>query len=313
VTADKNEKYIVRKPIYETGSAEKNRQGPLMTYISNKQIPGADHYVQMRWIKGMPQPNPRIHEHVHDFDEIILYWGGNYEVPQVLGGEIECYIGGEPITFNTTTGIYIPRGTPHGPVTWKKFDFPHLQINLMLGCGNREEAWGKSGIYVPKNNLPRKTKKFDYEQYVVRSPMREAGGKFKQGRQSPTMTHISGVQIPGVKVYIEAGWIWGVVDHSLPEMSHPNFEEIVLHFGSDPENPEDLGAEMDFNIGGEPKTFTSTFGVFLPKGVVHGPLTFKEARKPYVEMAIMLGAGNVKEGWQGSWRNRDSKEENKQE
>ena len=296
------ERYIVRKPIYKTSNGVKNVQCPAMTFISKKQIPEASYYVQLEWIKGVPEPNPHIHEHVHNFDEIILYWGGNYDIPQVLGGEIEYYIGGQPICFNTTTGIFIPKGTPHGPATWKKYEFPHMQMSLILGCGNYEEAWAKSGIDENKEELPHKTANFDYEQYAIRSPMREAGGRFKYGRQSPTMTYMSGVQIPGVKVYIEFGWIWGVVDRSLPEMSHPNFDEIVLHIGGDPENPEDLGAEMDFNIGGEPKTFNTSFGVFIPKGLNHGPLTFREAKKPYIEMAIMLGAANVKEGWQDSFK-----------
>jgi quercetin dioxygenase-like cupin family protein len=72
----------------------------------------------------------------------MIHWGGNPEIPQVLGGEIEFYIGGQPITFNTTTGIFIPKGTPHGPMTWKKFEFPHIQMNLILGSGSYEEAWG---------------------------------------------------------------------------------------------------------------------------------------------------------------------------
>jgi len=32
---------------------------------------------------------------------------------------------------------------------------------------------------------------------VVRSPMREAGAEFVKGRTSPTMTYMSGVQVPG--------------------------------------------------------------------------------------------------------------------
>ena len=126
------EKFAVRTPIREAGyPGVKGRQHPTMTFMSEKQT-GAPYYIELGWIYDIPTPNPHIMEHVHDYDEIVLHWGGDYKRPQVLGGEIEFYIGGQPITFNTTTGIFIPAGTPHGPLTWKKFEFPHVEMAMML-------------------------------------------------------------------------------------------------------------------------------------------------------------------------------------
>jgi hypothetical protein len=31
--------------------------------------------------------------------------------------------------------------------------------------------------------------------------------------------------------------------------------------------------------------------------MAHGPLVWHEVRRPHIEMAIMLGAGTLKEGW----------------
>ena len=295
------EKYAARKPLYETCPDVKNRQSPVMTLMSSAQVPEAGYYATVGWITGIPEPNPHAFEHVHDHDEIIIFWGGNHEVPQVLGGEIEFYIGGQPITFNTTTGMFIPKGTPHGPVTWKKFDFPHLQMNLVLGAGDRQAAWGKSGIDVPKKELPKKTAAFDYEQYVIRSPMREAGGGFKKGRQTPTMTYMSSTQINVANCYIEFGWIWDKVEPGIPEMAHKKYDEIVLHVGGDPDNPEDLGADLQFGMGHEPIVFDTTFGMYIPRGLAHGPLIWKEVRKPHIEMAIMLECGTMAEGWSDSF------------
>ena len=151
------EKYVVRKPLYEAFGGTKNRQSPTMTMISNKQIPGCNYYMEPGWIYGIPDPNPSLHEHAHDFDEIVMHMGGDYRTPQVLGGEVEFYVGGQPITFNTSTAFYLPKGTPHGPVIWKKFQFPHLQMAIMCGTGSAGEAWGTSGIHDSKNmSCPRK-------------------------------------------------------------------------------------------------------------------------------------------------------------
>lgn len=295
------ERYAVRKPIYEAGPGVKNRQSPTMTFMSAKQVPEANYYIELGWIFGIPDPNPHIYEHVHDYDEIVLHWGGNPEIPQVLGAEIEFYIGGQPITFNTTTGIFIPAGTPHGPLTWKKFEFPHIEMAMMLGTGDPFKGWGKSGIKEPKKELPKKTTRFDYEQYVIRSPMREAGRGFKKGRQSPTMTYMSSTQINIAKYYIEFGWIWDVVEPSIPAMVHKKYDEIVLHIGGDPEHPEDLGGVMQFGMGDDLLTFDTSYAMYIPKGLKHGPLIWNKVEKPFIEMAIMLGCGTMQEGWGDSF------------
>jgi hypothetical protein len=295
------EKYAVRKPIYEAGAGYKGRQSPTMTFMSGKQVPEANYYVELGWIYETPEPNPHIFEHVHDYDEIVLHWGGDPEVPQDLGGEIEFYIGGQPITFNTTTGIFIPAGTPHGPLTWKKFRFPHVEMAMMLGTGDPFKGWGESGIQEPKQTLPKKTAKFDFEQYVIRSPMREAGRNFSKGRQSPTMTYMSHTQINVANYYIEFGWIWDVVEPAIPAMIHKKFDEIVLHIGGDPKNPEDLGADMHFGMGDDMLSFNTSYGMYVPRGLKHGPLTWDRVRKPHIEMAIMLGCPTLQEGWGDSF------------
>ncbi|MFA5308548.1 MAG: hypothetical protein WC370_03560 [Dehalococcoidales bacterium] len=291
---DQFEKYVVSKPLYESGAGYKGRQSPAMTLLSRKQVPEANTYVEVSWIKGKPESNPHSVEQSHDYDEIIIYWGRDSAKPQVLGGEIEAYIGGQPITFNTTTGIFIPKGTPHGPFTWKKFQEPHLEMFMVLGTGDPLKEWGKGGKAATK---PAQKAPYDYEQYVIRSPMRESPGAISgQGRQSPTMTYMSETQISGVKTYIEFGWIWKITD-TIQEMKHDNFDEIVMHIGNDPDNPEDLGADMTFGLGGGEKRFNTNYAMFIPRGMAHGPLIWHEVRRHHIEMAIMLGAGTLKEGW----------------
>lgn len=299
-----NEKYVVRKPLYEAGGGVKGRQSPTMTFMSEKQT-GAPYYIELGWIYDIPDPNPHIMEHVHEYDEIVLHWGGDYKRPQVLGGEIEFYIGGQPITFNTTTGIFIPAGVPHGPLTWKKFEFPHIEMAMMLGTGDLARGWGSSGIKEGKSTPPKKDKDFDYEQYVIRSPMREAGGNFTSGRQSPTMTYMSRTQINVANYYIEFGWIWDKVVPGIPKMVHDSLDEIVIHIGGDPENPEDLGADMEFGMGDDLLQFNTSYGMWIPSGVIHGPLNWHEVRKPHIEMAIMLGGGTLMEGWGDSFFGED--------
>jgi hypothetical protein len=294
------EKYAVRKPIYRADYPHiKGRQAPPMTFLSSAQIPEANFYIEMGWIHGIPEPNPYTSEQVLDYDQIVLYIGMNPDTPQDLGGIVEFYLGGQPIVFNTTTSVFIPKGTPYGPLTWKEFHRPHIQLSMALGTG--DPYAGSTRNIESKNDAPAKTRNFDYEQYVIRSPMREAGPNYVEGRQNPTMTYMSRTQINMVNNYIEFGWIWAVPDPPIPRMRHDGFEEIVLHIGSDPDNPEDVGGTLQFGVGDDLIEFNTNHCVYLPKGMDHGPLIWKEVRKPLLELAMMLGAGTLAEGWENSF------------
>ena len=128
-----------------------------MTYISSKLVPDVPYYIELGWIYDKPEPH--IFEHTLDYDRIILHWGGEMDTPQDLGATIEYYIGGQQITFNTTTGMFIPKGTPIGPVTWKEFKYPHIMMNFILGTGD-PAVLANSGISTPKSNQPEKKDKF---------------------------------------------------------------------------------------------------------------------------------------------------------
>jgi hypothetical protein len=138
----KYEKNVIRKPIYEVGRniVVKGRQLPSMTYMSNELVPGCNVYVEFSWIWDVPQPNPLLLEHYHDYDQIGLHIGSDPNNPEDLGGEFEIGIGGEPFTINTTHSLYLPKGLKHGPMTWKRVDRPVLEMTIVLGAGTVEAA-----------------------------------------------------------------------------------------------------------------------------------------------------------------------------
>ncbi len=133
---------LVTKPIYEVSAGEvKGRQYPTMTLMSNNLVPGSNTYIELGWIWAMPEPNPHILEHSHaEYGEIVLHIGSDPNNPEDLGAEIEFTVGGEPLVFDRTSALFVPAGVKHGPVTWKKFRRPHLQMAMVLGAGSLKEA-----------------------------------------------------------------------------------------------------------------------------------------------------------------------------
>lgn len=287
------EKYAIREPDMSLFPKVKGRD-PIMTYLNNDLFPGCNHHFDVSFITEVPEPH--IFEHTVDYDRIIILWGTDHKYPQDLGATVEYYIEGQRIEFSNTTSMFIPAGMRLGPANWLKVKRPHIMMEWMLGCGD-SKTFINSGIFEPKDGIPEKKDDIDYEQYVIRSPMREAGDP-AQGpmRMNPTMTYMSSRQIKANNNYIEFGYIWDKVWPPLPRMTHYNFDEIVLHFGSDPDNPTSLGSTMRFDVGEDKLEFDTNFLIWLPKGLSHGPLVWEhEVKKPFIEMAIMLDAGTVEE------------------
>ena len=64
--------------------------------------------------------------------------------------------------------------------------------------------------------------------------------------------------------------------------AHPT-SEILGFFGTNPEDPYDLGAEIELCMGEELEkhTFTKSTLVYIPPGMVHAPLIYKRIDRPF--------------------------------
>lgn len=71
--------------------------------------------------------------HCHDFDQYLMFVGGDLTNLTDLGGEVELTIGLpgkelEVIRFTTATTFYVPAGMYHGPLNFKKINDPKKPI-----------------------------------------------------------------------------------------------------------------------------------------------------------------------------------------
>ena len=81
-----------------------------------------------------------------------------------------------------------------------------------------------------------------------------------------------------------------VIEHDLVMEAAPHihdFDMYVWHFPMDPGNMEDLGCEIEFGFGAgtaedpvETYTITKAGCAYIPAGVFHGPLIYKNVTKP---------------------------------
>ena len=90
--------------------------------------------------------------------------------------------------------------------------------------------------------------------------------------------------IPGA-FYLECLWFFEGSGTNRVEAHTHDFDEVIAFFGSDPQNPNDLGAVAEVRIGDEVHTVTKSCLIFVPKGLKHGPIDFKKIDRPIIHFA----------------------------
>jgi hypothetical protein len=66
------------------------------------------------------------------------------------------------------------------------------------------------------------------------------------------------------------------------------FDELIGFYGSDPENPYDLGGLIEFSIMGEKHDLTRSSLIFVPAGVEHLPLNIVRVDRPIFHFSISM-------------------------
>jgi hypothetical protein len=131
-------KYIIQelKEPAHTGSAEFKEMykkfSNRILWIDNNVIEGATQ-MNTAWYYAVPEIDPVFEEHVHDYDEIIGFYGSNPDDKYDLGAELEVGINGEMHKLTRTSLLFIPAGLKHMPLSIKRVDRPIFHFSLVTG------------------------------------------------------------------------------------------------------------------------------------------------------------------------------------
>jgi hypothetical protein len=122
-------KYIVKEPYKKGSNAEVIE--PLVN------LEGARHgdaklTLSRSWIT---QPFLMIKQpHKHDYDQFIIFAGGNPMDVRDFGAEVEVTLGeeGEKHIIDSPSLVHIPAGLSHGPLRFKRIDKPIEFLDIFL-------------------------------------------------------------------------------------------------------------------------------------------------------------------------------------
>jgi hypothetical protein len=93
-------------------------------------VPGAEFYAETKWILPGDKKEIKLCEsHTHDFNEVLGFFGYNYDNIQDLGAEIEITIDNEKNIVDRSFSACIPAGVQHGPVIVRNIVRPIFHVS----------------------------------------------------------------------------------------------------------------------------------------------------------------------------------------
>jgi len=93
---------------------------------------------------------------------------------------------------------------------------------------------------------------------------------------------------------IITSWYWKATEiEGTPSHKH-DFDEVLGFFGNDPQNPHDLGGEVEFWLEDEKYIIKNSCLIFIPKGLRHCPLRVVKVDRPIFFLAVSTTSEYVK-------------------
>ncbi|MGD9158432.1 MAG: hypothetical protein PVG39_08510 [Desulfobacteraceae bacterium] len=126
-----------------------------------------------------------------------------------------------------------------------------------------------------------------YGKYIIREPLEKGG--------APSL-HIcaeKGCVGESLNFPVEVQLLVVTQPVTFPHPAHAHDgDEIFFIFGSNPQNYYDFDAEIEVHFGeeGEKHIIDSTSILYMPKGLVHGPIAITKVNKPFQWMHVLFAS-----------------------
>lgn len=100
-------------------------------WIDNNVVPGA-FQMNTAWYFAAPERDPIFEVHVHDYSELIGFYGSDPDDPYNLHGEIIFSIDGEAHRLTKSSLIFIPGGVEHNPMRILRVEKPIFHFSVVM-------------------------------------------------------------------------------------------------------------------------------------------------------------------------------------
>lgn len=89
--------------------------------------------------------------------------------------------------------------------------------------------------------------------------------------------------------YCEVFWYLKATDAPRTQAHTHEYDEIAAYIGSNPEDPRDLGGEIEFWLEDEKHMLTKSCLIYIPRGMVHSPTFIRRVDRPIFHFTTGTG------------------------
>lgn len=148
-----------------------------------------------------------------------------------------------------------------------------------------------------------------YEKYIVRQPTRSqhkisvsSWATAENSRTAPPFMLLeNGKPISGVNHMVEFLWIWKDTAMGATEEKPPhkhNCEEMFIFLSTNKDDPDDLGADIEFWMGegkeADKLEFSTSSLICIPPNLAHMPIVYRNVKKPLLLVIVSPEAGDMR-------------------
>ena len=123
------------------------------------------------------------------------------------------------------------------------------------------------------------------------APVMEPSFKAIYDKFAERICWIDGNVTPGA-FQMNTAWYSAVPERDpiFAEHCHDDSDELIGFIGSNPDDPSDLGGEIEFTIDGEAHLLTRSSIIFAPASVPHNPMRILRVDRPILHFSIVTTA-----------------------
>jgi hypothetical protein len=210
-----------------------------------------------------------------DLDRFLIFVGSDPYKPETFTAEVEFSLDGKKHTFTGPKVAYIPAGTSHFPLDFKRVDNPLIMADISV---TPENAGAKAYIFTPVV----KTHTEEIKTYID-------GKLIREQKRSLLDWNFIGKESGGGRIAVF--WYFIKEPQSMYEPPHAHsHDQFTIHLGGDPLDFGDFRARIDMWLGeeAEPHFIDSAAVVHMAKGLVHRGVNFKVVDRPFMVVNIFM-------------------------
>jgi hypothetical protein len=289
-------KYIVTDLITQMSEESKARYAKFATrvlWMDDKVIPGA-FQMNVSWYLKPNSSHMGGGFHSHKDSEIIGFFSSDPEKPYDLGAEIEFWLEDEKFILTKSCMIFVPPNMKHCPLILKRVDRPVFHFTTVTGGKyealrtehSKQQATEHSKQQATEHSKNIITKLYEPEQKRIIAK--------EYAKYAKRILWMDKDVVPGA-FHMNTSWFLkpGAAVENVPHCHDDG--EIIGFFGSDPEHPHDLGAEIEFWLGDEKHTLTKSAMIYVPSKMMHCPFTLKRVDRPIFHFTVVNNGLYIKD------------------